>query len=155
MPSTGSPSSDDVRYLDFETASALVEAARDVAVELGRPARVPPVRIQDCDQAIIRSALAAPMAGFGGFERYPDMPSKAACLLYSLAKSQACNDGNKRLALIVVVGFLRLNGMELAAGNTEVAETIERIGASDPADRQELVEELTEWFRATIRRRVP
>jgi death-on-curing protein len=82
------------------------------------------------------------------------MASKAAALLYALAKSQACTDGNKRLALICVIGFLRLNGMELAVSNTEIADEIERIGASDPEDREALVQELTEWVRAALRRRL-
>lgn len=146
--------SDDVRYLDLATAAMLVEAARDVAEEIGRPIRVPPVRLWDCDTPIIESALAAPSASFGGHEPYPDMASKAAVLLYGLAKSQACFDGNKRLACICVLAFLRLNGWELAVGNTELATRIKDVGASVSTERDAVLAGLTDWVEAAIRRRL-
>lgn len=136
-------------------ASILLEASRDVAIDLGRPRRVPPVHLADCDQGIIRSALDSPTAGFDGVEAYPELHTKAAVLLYALAKSQACIEGNKRLALIFTLGFLRLNRQELAVGNAEIADKIERVGASDPAERGRWVDELAEWIRAALRRRLP
>jgi len=63
-----------------------------------------------CERGTIELALASPRAGFADKELYPDLRSKAAVLLYTLAKSQACPDGNKRIALVLVEAFLRLNG---------------------------------------------
>lgn len=62
---------------------------------------------------MISSALFAPQTSFGGEEKYPTVEAKAAALLYALAKSQACPDGNKRIALILVLEFLALNGHTL------------------------------------------
>jgi prophage maintenance system killer protein len=44
------------------------------------------------------SALAAPQAGFGGVEAYPDFATKAAVLCWHLVKNHPLPDGNKRCA---------------------------------------------------------
>jgi death on curing protein len=44
------------------------------------------------------SALAAPQAGFGGVEAYPDFATKASVLCWHLVKNHPLPDGNKRCA---------------------------------------------------------
>ena len=107
------------------------------------PEVVPPVHLDQCVRVVIESALASPAAGFGGFERYPDLPAKAAVLTYSLAKSQACVDGNKRLALILLNEFLAINGVDLDMTNDEAADLILFAAAADPAYRDQVILELT------------
>jgi hypothetical protein len=46
------------------------------------------------------SALAAPSAGFGDFEKYPEFATKTAVLLQAVASNHALPDGNKRAALL-------------------------------------------------------
>jgi prophage maintenance system killer protein len=53
------------------------------------------VPLEECERGTIELALATPRAGYGPFRVYPDIASKAAVLTYTLAKSQACIDGNK------------------------------------------------------------
>lgn len=107
--------------------------------------------LRDCDRSIIESALASPRASFGGVEFYRDLPSKAAVLLYSLAKSQACIDGNKRLALILVYAFLDLNGATLGAASNDVANRILEVAESDPSDRETRISELAAWLGNVVR----
>jgi death-on-curing protein len=104
---------------------------------------VPPYRLDQCNRNIIESALFAPQTAFGGIDKYPDLLSKAAALLYALAKSQACPEGNKRIALILVVEFLSLNGMTLEVDPDELADIILDVAAADPATRDEVVATLT------------
>jgi death-on-curing protein len=85
-----------------------------------------------------------------GVEKYPDLPSKAAALLYALAKCQACPDGNKRVALILVLEFLAINGSTLEVDPDALADMILEIAASDAQRRDEIVEELTEKMRPMI-----
>jgi death-on-curing protein len=56
------------------------------------------------------SALAAPAAGFGDYERYPEFALKVAVLLRAIASNHALPDGNKRTALLCSILFANLNG---------------------------------------------
>jgi prophage maintenance system killer protein len=111
-----------LQYLDFDSAVAIIEGARAEAQEIGRPHRAPPVPLTYCQRTILESAILSPRAEFSGQEIYESLASKAAVLLYSLSKSQACPDGNKRIALILTYAFLDLNGATLTA----TAEDVER-----------------------------
>ena len=56
------------------------------------------------------SALAAPAAGFGDEDFYPDLYDKAAVLTCRLAWNHPLPDGNKRAAWAALVLFVDLNG---------------------------------------------
>lgn len=56
------------------------------------------------------SALAAPAAGFGDYEKYPRFATKAAVLLQAAASNHPLPDGNKRTALLCSILFANLNG---------------------------------------------
>src|SRR4051812_43810181 len=62
------------------------------------------------DEGAIRSALAAPFQTHEGFELYPTVPSKAACLFRGLVKNHGLEKGNKRLGVFATTVFLVLNG---------------------------------------------
>jgi death on curing protein len=111
----------------------------------------PPGPLGDCDRSIIESALAAPGTGWGGAEKYPDLPAKAAALMYALAKSQACIDGNKRVAVLLTDAFVAMNGGLLARSHDDVVEAVLAIAESDAADREEVVVQLTDWMREHVR----
>jgi death on curing protein len=66
----------------------------------------PPIR----DAGLLESAVARPQAMAFGTDAYPDLDSKAAALLHSLARNHALVDGNKRLALSAVIAFYGVNG---------------------------------------------
>lgn len=67
------------------------------------------------DLGLIESAVARPQAGFGDFEAYPDLFTKAAVLMHSLLKNHAFVDGNKRTAITSMGLFLRINNHKLTA----------------------------------------
>jgi death on curing protein len=85
-------------YLSLEDLLDLVTALR-----------AGPVR----DLGLLDSACHRPMASFFGDEAYPTLAGKAAALMHSLACNHALVDGNKRLALLATVVFLRINGYVL------------------------------------------
>jgi death on curing protein len=62
------------------------------------------------DIGLLESVLARPRASAFGADAYPDLNSKAAALLHSLARNHALADGNKRLALAGVIAFYGVNG---------------------------------------------
>lgn len=67
------------------------------------------------DVGLLQSAAARPKATFGGQELYPDIFSKAAALMESLARNHPFLDGNKRTAVTSTGLFLQINGLVLAA----------------------------------------
>lgn len=140
----GSP----LEYLGFEEAWIAIEAARAEAFATG--VRVPPHRLDECDRNLVESALSAPQTAMQGVEKYPDLQSKAAALLYALAKSQACPDGNKRVALILVMEFLAMNGATLEGDPDALADMILEVAASDAVSRDEVLEQLTQDMRPLI-----
>jgi len=80
----------------------------------------PPIR----DVGLLESAVARPQATAFGADAYPDLDSKAAALLHSLARNHALVDGNKRLALAAVIAFYGVNGRRLTLTNDEAYDLI-------------------------------
>ncbi|MBX7435244.1 type II toxin-antitoxin system death-on-curing family toxin [Mycobacterium sp. Y57] len=87
-------------YLDRE--DVLVAGAAAVGIE---------VRV--ADYGLLDAAVARPQATAFGVDAYPDLFTKAAALLQSLARNHALVDGNKRTAWAAAWTFLFINGIEL------------------------------------------
>ncbi len=66
------------------------------------------------DYGLLDAAVARPRATVFGVDAYPDLYSKAAALLQSLARNHALIDGNKRTAWASAWTFLHLNGIDLS-----------------------------------------
>jgi death-on-curing protein len=80
----------------------------------------PPVR----DVGLLESAVARPQATAFGADAYPDLDSKAAALLHSLARNHALVDGNKRLALTALIAFYGVNGRRLTLTNDDAYDLV-------------------------------
>jgi death-on-curing protein len=72
------------------------------------------------DIGLLQSATARPQATFGGSDLYPDIWSKAAALLESLAQNHPFIDGNKRTAITATGVFLEINGFRLETTQKEL-----------------------------------
>ncbi|MGB3828118.1 MAG: Fic family protein [Ornithinimicrobium sp.] len=83
---------------------------------------LPTVQIKD--SGLLESALARPQASAFGADAYPDLHTKAAALVHSLAKNRALIDGNKRLALAGLIAFDGLNGLRLTMTNDQAYDFI-------------------------------
>lgn len=70
-----------------------------------------------------------PQATAFGADAYPDLDTKAAALLHSLARNHALVDGNKRLALAAVIAFYGLNGRRLTLTNDAAYELVMAVAA--------------------------
>ena len=76
------------------------------------------------DAGLLESALARPQATAFGSDAYPDLDTKAAALLHSLARSHGLADGNKRLALAGIIAFYGVNGRRLTLSNDEAYDLV-------------------------------
>jgi death-on-curing protein len=96
---------------------------------------------------LAESALAAPFASFGDREFYEGFPVRAAVLASRLVRNHPLVDGNKRLALVAMIEFLRRNDQHWPSelDQDEVAETFERLAARDLSE-----EELASWVASKM-----
>jgi death on curing protein len=76
------------------------------------------------DLGLLESAVARPQATAFGADAYPDLDSKVAALLHSLARNHALIDGNKRLALAAVIAFYGVNGCRLTLTNDDAYDLV-------------------------------
>ncbi|CAN5373348.1 type II toxin-antitoxin system death-on-curing family toxin [soil metagenome] len=76
------------------------------------------------DTGLLESALARPQASAFGADAYPDLHTKAAALVHSLAKNHALVDGNKRLALAGLIAFYGVNGLRITMTNDQAYDFI-------------------------------
>jgi len=81
------------------------------------------------DYGLLEAALARPQATAFGKDAYPDLDSKAAALLHSIARNHALIDGNKRLALGALIAFYGLNGRRLILTNDEAYRLVISVAA--------------------------
>ena len=93
------------------------------------------------DAGLLSSALLSAYATFGGKELYPTVEEKAARLGFSLIANHAFVDGNKRIGMLVMFTYLKVNGIVLRPANAEVA----RVGLAVAAGEMKY-EELLEWI---------
>jgi death-on-curing protein len=74
------------------------------------------------DRGLLESAVAMPMAQFGGEYLHEGLPGMAAAYLFHLCKNHPFVDGNKRVAVSVAEIFIELNGRRLATADKQLEE---------------------------------
>ncbi|MCC2307695.1 type II toxin-antitoxin system death-on-curing family toxin [Cellulomonas chengniuliangii] len=103
----------------FLTAEELVRIAE----------RVVPAGVTVRDIGLLESAAVRPQTSAGDRDAYPDLVTKAAALLHSLARNHPLLDGNKRLALAGTIVFLGVNGARMTATNDEAYDLVMQVAA--------------------------
>ncbi|MFB4264917.1 type II toxin-antitoxin system death-on-curing family toxin [Nonomuraea sp. GTA35] len=117
------------RYLTLEQVLELVEA------ELGD------VRVVK-DLGLLDSAVHRPSSSMFGQEAYPDLITKAAALLQSVAVNHPLIDGNKRLSWLVTDVFLRYNGVELDTDDDSAYDLVIAVASGKLAEVDEIADVL-------------
>lgn len=92
------------------------------------------------DEGMLRSALERPVNKW----RYEqaEMPVLAAAYAFGLAKNHAFVDGNKRIAFMTMVVFLRKNGIGFAPQQAHATKIILALAAGEVSE-----ESLTRWIK--------
>ena len=94
------------------------------------------------------SALAAPAAGFGDVDFYPDLFDKAAVLLCRLAWNHPLPDGNKRAAWAALVLFIDLNRGRWNPDPPDVDDAERMMLAVAAGDVDE--SQVAQWLRSRV-----
>ncbi|MDO5629978.1 MAG: type II toxin-antitoxin system death-on-curing family toxin [Mobilicoccus sp.] len=98
------------------------------------------------DVGLLDAAAQRPRATAFGEDAYPDLPTKAAALLSSVARNHALVDGNKRLAWSATRLFCRLNGHDLAPPSTDEAYDLVIAAATGELDAADLAPRIAAWL---------
>jgi death-on-curing protein len=113
------------RYLTVE------QALRIARVALGAPVHVR-------DVGLLEAAVHRPRASVFGQDAYPDLFTKAAALLHSLARNHPLIDGNKRLAWLATYVFCAKNGVELDTDDDPAYELVVAVASGALDDIEEI-----------------
>ena len=100
------------------------------------------------DHGLLASAAARPQTTVFGEDAYPDVLTKAAALLQSLAGNHPLVDGNKRLAWLATYVFLDLNGYRVVATQDEVVDLVVAVADGTPSDVADIAARLAPWSPA-------
>ncbi|MCX8007160.1 MAG: type II toxin-antitoxin system death-on-curing family toxin [Coriobacteriia bacterium] len=98
------------------------------------------------DEGLLESALVRPRQAYS-YGGSPDIAALAAAYGYGIARNHPYNDGNKRVAFVIMAVFAELNGFEFDAPETDVVTTMIRLASGELDELK-----LTEWVRAHLRR---
>lgn len=103
-------------------------------LRIARAAVGGPVQVRDI--GLLEAAVHRPRARVLGQDAYPDLLTKAAALLHSLARNPPLVDGNKRLAWLATYVLCAKNGVELDADDDAAYELVVSVasGATDDVD---------------------
>ncbi len=95
------------------------------------------------DENLLESALHRPVNKWHYGET--DFAPLAAAYGFGLASNHPFVDGNKRVAFVSMVVFLRLNGLRFSASQADVVEALRAV-----ADRRLTEEQLADWVRSKM-----
>ena len=113
------------------------------ALRIARAAVGAPIEVRDV--GLLESAVHRPRASVLGQDAYPDLISKAAALLHSLARNHPLVDGNKRLAWLATWVFLAKNGVELDPEDDDAYDLVVAVAAGEVDDVGEIARVLSTW----------
>jgi death on curing protein len=99
------------------------------------------------DENQLESALARPKQRLA-YEPTADLAVLAAAYGYGLTRNHPYNDGNKRVAFVVMAVFLGLNGLEFTASEADAVTAIVALASGDLDE-----ETLADWIRLHTARR--
>lgn len=120
------------KFLSLEEVLALQE--RTIKVHGGKSG----VR----DMGLLESAILRCQSGY-----YSSLSEQAATLMQSLCMNHCFFDGNKRVALLATVVFLKMNGFNLTCSNAEVvAFIIERV-----IKEKYEIKEIAKWISDNVK----
>jgi death-on-curing protein len=115
------------------------------ALRIARHAVGGPVEVRDL--GLLDAAVHRPRASVLGQDAYPDLMTKAAALLHSLARNHPLVDGNKRLAWLATYVFCAKNGVELDPSDDDAYALVVGVAAGEVPDLAEIAAALGNWCR--------
>ena len=95
------------------------------------------------DSELLESALAKPKNIYLYSKSKSSIPSLASSYAYAISKNHPFLDGNKRVALVVSIAFMKLNGWRILASQEILYTTFWNLAAGKISE-----DELLHWFES-------
>jgi death-on-curing protein len=95
------------------------------------------------DSELLESALAKPKNIYLYSKSQSSIPSLASAYAYAITKNHPFLDGNKRVALVVSIAFMKLNGWRVVASQEILYTTFWNLAAGKISE-----DELLLWFES-------
>ena len=115
------------------------------ALRIARAAVNGPVEVRDV--GLLESAVHRPRTSVLGQDAYPNVLTKAAALLHSLARNHPLVDGNKRLAWLATYVFCAKNGVELDPNDDDAYDLVVSVASGARNDVDEIAAILDSFVR--------
>ena len=100
------------------------------------------------DVGLLEAAVHRPRASVLGQDAYPDLFTKAAALLHSLARNHPLVDGNKRLAWLATYVFCAKNGVELDTDDDAAYDLVIAVASGSLDEIEEIARILRSFVSA-------
>lgn len=97
------------------------------------------------DPGLLESAVLIPQQQFDGEFLHDGLAAMAAAYLFHIAMNHAFHDGNKRVAVLAALIFLKVNGVESLPDPDELEQATLDVAASRCGKA-----ELTRWMQERI-----
>jgi death on curing protein len=125
----------------FLTLDEVIEIHRDMIERYGGS---PGIR----DQGLLESAVAMAQAGFGEQYLHSTLFEMAAAYLFHIVNNHAFVDGNKRTGAMAAFTFLKLNQINLSAGELKFERLVR-----ETAEGKVGKEKIAEFFQKNSKKR--
>jgi death-on-curing protein len=96
------------------------------------------------DENALESALARPRQRWN-YALETDLASLGAAYAFGLARNHPYNDGNKRIALLVMLTFASINGYDVEADDADILRTMLGLASGRITEA-----ELAAWLRSRL-----
>ena len=83
------------------------------------------------DIGLLKAAVGAPTATFGGEYLHPSIFEMAAAYLYHLVENHPFVDGNKRVGAMAALIFLDLNGYDFDASDADFTAVVLKVASGE------------------------
>ena len=113
------------------------------ALRIARTGVGGPIHVRDV--GLLGAAVDRARTRVLGQAAYPDLFTKAAALLHSLARNHPLVDGNKRLAWLATYVFLAKNDVVLEPGDDEAYDLVVAVAAGTADEVSDIAEALASF----------
>lgn len=96
---------------------------------------------------VLESCVITPFQSFSGKALYPTLVDKTAILFYLMIKNHPFQNGNKRIAITIVLTFLFDNGKWLKADAQELYNFTVWVAQSPAEFKKQVVEAIQQFIR--------
>ncbi len=94
------------------------------------------------DENLLSSALAQPQMTAFGKDIHKSLVEKASAYGFHVCKNHPFNDGNKRIAIVLMDMFLQINGWEIIATEEDAYSIMMNLASGNCTKQQ-----LAEWLK--------